>query len=394
MSWPVVSLGSVATLVRDGIAPEDISSGTLYVGLENISRGGKFEGVAPVETGDIASTKFSFSPIHVLYGKLRPYLAKIALPEFEGVCSTDIIPILPGSRLDRNYLAHYLLTPHMVALATDRATGANLPRLSPSVLLEFPVPLPPLEEQRRIAAILDQAEELRAQRRAAIALLDQLPQAIFLEMFGDPVSNPKGWRVSPLGSAFDPERGVRCGPFGSALHRSDYMPNGIPVWGIDNVGTLQFSETGSLFVDERTFMKLTVYDVRSGDILITRAGTVGRMCVARPTASQSMIGTNLIRLSLNPEAADPDYVAILLTHFGRSLGSLRANAKEEAYSFMKTGILKTLPVPLPPIDLQRKFASCVESLHHARAAHELSLAELDVLFASIQTASFSGIKSS
>lgn len=323
----------------------------------------------------------------------RTSVGKVAITGVPLAFSQDITAIVhdPG-RVDSKYLAHFLTTQQVHFERVAR--GATIKGITRSVVESVRLPLPPLDEQRRIVAILDQAEELRAKRRAAIALLDQLPQAIFLEMFGDPASNPKGWGVSPLGSAFDPERGARCGPFGSALHRSDYIPNGIPVWGIDNVGTLQFNETGSLFVDERTFMKLTAYDVRSGDILITRAGTVGKMCVARPAASQSMIGTNLIRLSLNQEAADPDFVAILLTHFGRSLGSLRANAKEEAYSFMKTGILKTLPVPLPPIDLQRRFASCVEALRHAREAHESSLAELDVLFASIQTATFSGMKSS
>ena len=105
MSWSLVPLGSIATLARDGVAPERISSGTLFVGLENIKKGGEFEGIKPVESGEIASTKFSFTPEHVLYGKLRPYLAKIALPNFKGVCSTDIIPILPGPKLDRRYLA-------------------------------------------------------------------------------------------------------------------------------------------------------------------------------------------------------------------------------------------------------------------------------------------------
>lgn len=101
----------------------------------------------------------------MLYGKLRPYLSKIARPNFAGVCSTDILPIRPGPSLDRDFLHHYLRLPNMVELANSRAAGANLPRLSPGVLAGFAVPLPPLREQRRIAEVLDRADSLRAQRR-------------------------------------------------------------------------------------------------------------------------------------------------------------------------------------------------------------------------------------
>src|SRR3989442_5439727 len=146
-----VPLNDVAVIERDIVDPTAIESGTLYVGLENIESGGRFVGVRPVDAGELASSKFAFTPQHLLYGKLRPYLAKIARPDFEGICSTDILPVLPGPDLDRGYLAWLLLTPEMVALASSRATGANLPRLSSHALGELKIPLPPLPEQRRIA---------------------------------------------------------------------------------------------------------------------------------------------------------------------------------------------------------------------------------------------------
>ena len=120
------------------------------------------------------------------YGKLRPYLAKIAAPEFGGICSTDILPIRPGNDLDRRYLLQYLRLPTMVAHISKLAVGANLPRISPKSLAGFPIPLPPLEEQRRIAAVLDAADGLRTKRRQALAKLDTLTQAIFIDMFGHP----------------------------------------------------------------------------------------------------------------------------------------------------------------------------------------------------------------
>lgn|SRR5262249_50074176 len=98
---------------------------------------------------------------------------------FEGVCSTDILPILPGRNVNRDYLYHYLRQPKMIDLATTRSAGANLPRISPKVLDEFEVLLPSLQEQCRIAAILDQADALREKRRRAIVKLHALLQSLW-----------------------------------------------------------------------------------------------------------------------------------------------------------------------------------------------------------------------
>ena len=109
--WRAVALKDVATIERDVVEAPAIDDGTLYVGLENIQSGGDFINVREVDKGELASSKFSFTPRHLLYGKLRPYLAKIARPTFEGICSTDILPVLPGANLDRDFFAHFLLRP-------------------------------------------------------------------------------------------------------------------------------------------------------------------------------------------------------------------------------------------------------------------------------------------
>lgn len=193
MSWPSKKLFEVASIDRHSIPPEKIENDTLYVGLEHITNDGSFIGVEPVTNGKLASSKFLFTSEHLLYGKLRPYLKKIARPSFSGICSTDILPIKPKTDLDLGFLFHYLRTSQMVDYATTRATGVNLPRLSPKTLANFDVPFPPLPEQKRIAAILDKADALREKRRQAMAKLDELLQSVFLDMFGDPVTNPKGW---------------------------------------------------------------------------------------------------------------------------------------------------------------------------------------------------------
>lgn len=140
--WRQARLGTIAKLERLVVLPNAIASGTAYLGLEHIESGGKILQPATVQNGELASAKFSFSSNHVLYGKLRPYLAKIALPDFSGICSTDIMPILSGPKLERRFLCYYLRQPSVVDYANSRTAGANLPRLAPTALADFKIPLP------------------------------------------------------------------------------------------------------------------------------------------------------------------------------------------------------------------------------------------------------------
>ena len=267
----------------------------------------------------------------------------------------------------------------------------NISNLDHKKTLELQIPLPPLAEQKRIANILDAADALRAKRREALAQLDTLLQATFLDMFGDPITNPMGWRVGRLEDYFSETRaGTCCGPFGSALKKHEYVQDGIPVWGIDNVKPNQFIQKRSLFITPAKFARLRRYSVEHGDILISRAGTVGRMCVAVPTVERSIIGSNLIRLTLNPAAMLPVYFACLYTFCGDRLPGLRASGDDKSYSFLNTTRLKSLVVPLPHLDLQHHFAAIVQSVAQQRTRQRAHLAELDTLFASLQSRAFRG----
>ena len=391
MKWPISALDSIAILDRQSIHPSLAEAATPYLGLEHLDGDGGIHCIQTVGSAGLKSSKFQFSDRHVLFGKLRPYLRKIARPEFSGVCSTDIIPILPKDGVSRDYLFYFLRTPDTVNLATSRCSGANLPRLAPKQLASFQIPLPPLAEQRRIARILDAADALRANRREALAQLDTLIQSTFLDMFGDPVTNPMGWWVGRLEDYFSETRaGTCCGPFGSALKKHEYVDDGVPVWGIDNVKPNQFIQERSLFITPAKFAQLRRYSVEPGDILISRAGTVGRMCVAVPTVERSIIGTNLIRLTLNPGAMTPVYFACLYTFCGDRLPGLRASGDDTSYSFLNTTRLKSLVVPLPPRDLQHRFAAIVQSVEQQKTSQRAHLAELDTLFASLQSRAFRG----
>lgn len=383
MTWPLVPLGHVAEIERNGIEASAIKTGTIYVGLENIRPGGEFEGVRAVEAGELASNKFAFDARHVLYGKLRPYLAKIARPSFDGICSTDIVPVLPGPRVDRDFLARFLLLPESVASANARSTGANLPRLSPTALAEIRVPLPPLAEQRRIAGILDRADALRAKRRAALALLDTLTQSIFLDMFGDPVSNPKQWENPTLGGL------ATSMHYGPRFFNEPYDPSGIRIVRItdlDESGALSFEGMPRLVVSDADRVN---HALRSGDVIFARSGaTVGKVALIRREDPPCIAGAYFIVMRFSARL-DPTYVRGVLTALStRSL--VVARSRQAAQQNFSGPGLRALPMPVPPLRLQQDYAERVATIDKLKAAHRASLAQLDALFASLQHRAFRG----
>ncbi|MBL0026902.1 MAG: hypothetical protein IPO98_18775 [Saprospiraceae bacterium] len=119
-------------------------------------------------------------------------------------------------------------------------------------------------------------------------------------MFGDPKTNEKGFEIKNLTEFYiNPKDGTKCGPFGSALKKDEYTERGIPVWTMDNIlKTGEFNEFGCLFVSEEKHIELERYNARNGDIIISRAGTVGKMCIIKTEAKKSVISSNLIRLRI------------------------------------------------------------------------------------------------
>lgn len=383
-----VALHDVAMIEREIVEPSEIRAGTLFVGLENIETGGRFANVRPVDSGELASSKFLFTRRHILYGKLRPYLAKVARPDFEGICSTDILPVLPGPELDRGYLSWLLLTPEMVSLAASRATGANLPRLSPDVLGEFRIPLLPLSEQRRIAAILDKADELRAKRRAALAKLDSLTQSIFLDMFGDPATNPKGWPENAcLGEVADIISGVTKG-----RQLNGKATRSVPYLAVINVQDRALNLT-TLKMIEATEDEIKRYCLQKGDLLLTEGGDpdkLGRGTLWDNELPECIHQNHVFRVRLTSDVLEPIFLEWLIGSPRGKRYFLRSAKQTTGIATINMTQLRGFPLLLPPIELQRDFAARFAALEQVETTQRDSLLMLDATFASLQHRAFVG----
>ena len=393
MKWNSISMGDIALRKGGSVDPKK-HQGEVFE-LYSISA---FDAGAPevVAGSAIGSSKKTVQPNDVMISRIVPHIRRACVvgPSngHRQIASSEWI-VFRDDRIWPKYLRWVLVGDvfHSAFMRTVSGVGGSLLRARPAEVFKIQIPLPSIAEQQRIAGILDAADALRAKRREALAQLDTLLQSIFVDMFGDPVTNPLGWRVGRLEDYFSKTRaGTCCGPFGSALKKHEYVEDGIPVWGIDNVKPNHFIQDRSLSITPAKYAQLRRYSVESGDILISRAGTVGRMCVAVPTVEQSIIGTNLIRLTLDPGAMSPVYFASLYTFCGERLPGLRASGDDRSYSFLNTTRLKSLVVPLPPLDLQLRFAAIVESVEKQRTRHRAHQTELDTLFASLQSRAFRG----
>ncbi len=281
-------------------------------------------------------------------------------------------------------LEHYDVTPFV--------TGTTRGKLTKSGASEILIPVPPMEEQKRIADILDRAEALRAKRRASLAQLDELVQSIFVEMFGDPATNLKRWKTKPLRELVSEFR------YGTS---NKSQAEGKTTLRIPNVigGVIDYSDLKFVPVDAAEFERLKLVD---GDILFVRTNGnpdfVGRCAVfdrgialkAGYVGDEFIFASYLIRARIQTDQIIPIFLReFMLGNGGRR--ELRSRCKTSAGQFnINTENLGAIAIPIPPLPIQKEFACRLVAIDKLKETHKASLAELDELFASLQYRAFRG----
>jgi type I restriction enzyme S subunit len=295
----------------------------------------------------------------------------------------------PNSKVDHAYFAHFFKTRSYRQKVSSLAAGANINNLRNEHLDDLPFPLPPLEEQRRIAAILDQTETLRTQRRTALALLDSLTQSLFLDMFGEGDSHR--WPVTSIGEIVDEENGgIRTGPFGSQLLHSEFVDEGVAVLGIDNAVNNEFRWSERRYITHAKYEDLKRYTVRPGDVLITIMGTCGRCAVVPEDIPLAINTKHLCCISVDRKKVVPDYLHAYFLRHPTARKYLEQTAKGAIMSGLNMGIIKAMPIALPPLPLQQTFATRIAAIEALQATHRRALAAQGALFASLQQRAFAG----
>ena len=393
-----VPLGQLTTLVSSGSTPKGgskiyLDSGpVMLIRSQNVlMRHLSLDDVAFI-TDDIASEmkRTVVHPGDVLLNITGASIGRVAVFDLEATkanVNQHVCIIRPKvDQLSHRYLMHFIARPHFQERINSTQNGGTRQALNFSQIRDFQIPLPPLHEQRRIAAILDKAAAIRRKRQEALALTNKFLRSAFLEMFGDPVTNPKGWPVVKLEETLSlkPQIGtivpaqevgqqivVRVGELGDynvALERSKRV-------------TLQGSE-------------LKRFELIPGDFLLARAiGSeehLGKASVLQPVDQTVVFDSHVMRLRFKEKYLDPMFfLQWLRTEGGRALFMRRAGRTAVQFNINARQI-SDIDIPLPEFSFQKEFRELFTRVRCLHQKHYQSFQFEESLFNSLTQRAFRG----
>ena len=358
------------------LSAQNVREGTLNFATDRYTSSDEYEAFKkrlPLQAGDVLLTIVGTIGRAAVLEEARPLVFQR---------SVAVMRPRPGVLCPR-FLYHVSQTRQFQVQLARSANRSSQAGVYLGKLKELRVPIPPLSEQRRIAAILDKANALRTKRRAALTKLDTLTQSIFIEMFGDPANNAKGWPITTIGDLLESasygtsEKASTSGEF-AVLRMNNITPN----------GEMNFSDLKYMDLAENQRDR---YLVRRGDVLFNRTNSaelVGKTAIYRGSVQMAYAGY-LIRLRAKP-GSEPEYLAAFLnTSYAKRvlrgmcksiIGMANINATE----------VQSIRIPKPDVALQRAFAKRVACIEKIKAVARSLTEQHARLFASLQSRAFRG----
>lgn len=324
---------------------------------------------------DLNGSITQFDTENVLYSKLRPNLNKVVLPERDGFCTSELLPLRPDARkLDRSYLAVFLRSDGFVNWAVSKTAGAKMPRLGTKDLLNANIPLPEIKEQKAIAEKFKKSEELIPLRKQQLAKLDELVKARFVEMFGDAKLNPYDF---PCNSLSEYILFLTSGSRGWSRYFTD---SGEYFITIKNVKNCRITLQDVQYVTPPDNAEAKRTKVQENDLLISITADLGRTGVVTKGIAEhgAYINQHLTCIRLNLKKANPIYVAYYMES---DAGKEQFASKNQ--SAVKAGLnfnaINSLKLVVPPLDLQNDFAAFVECVDQQKQTIQQSLDKLELM---------------
>ncbi len=375
----VLPLGEAVKPSRPRVKPSDFPD-LPFIGMEHVeAHSMKLLGTVPAAT--MKSSAVHFKPGDVLYGRLRPYLNKVYRPTFEGLCSAEFIVLPENERVNGGYLQYFLNSPAFVRYASHLNTG-DRPRVDFDQLAPYKIPLPDLDEQRRIVAELEKQfsrldeavaylmrvkASLGRQRTAVlnaavVGYLTAQRKSKWLRALntGDPL--PCGWRWMHAEELGAPEEGsIGAGPFGTIFKAKDFRPEGVPIIFLRHVAPMKYLQHKPGFMDTQKWEELfRPYSVFGGELLITKLGEPPGVCAMYPAGvGPAMVTPDVIKMRVDENKAVPAY---LMYYFNSDLAKRFATGA--AFGTTRTRLTLPLfretPVVLPPLDEQYRIVAEVD----------------------------------
>lgn len=243
------------------------------------------------------------------------------------------------------------------------------------------------KEQQRIVKLLDKAEEIRTKKKLANEKLDEFLKSTFIDMFGDPVTNPKNWSVYTIKEVAEKDKNaIKAGPFGSALKKEYYTDSGYKIYGQEQVisGDINY---GDYYIDKKIFNKLRNCEIKENDVLISLVGSYGRILIVPKEFQKGIINPRLMKITFDKSKINTLFFKYFFS--SESLQKLLCdNTHGGTMGILNTSIVKALKIIVPPIDLQNQFAQIVQKVEAQKEKNEKVIEQMDNLFNSLMQQAF------
>lgn len=379
-NWEYKRLGSLCEIVRGG-SPRPIQdfltnadNGLNWIKIGDVAVGSKYitstkEKIKPeglrktrqVVKGDfILSNSMSFG---------RPYILKI-----DG-CIHDGWLAIKGvkNHFLPDFLYYFLSSPTTYSLFEKLVKGGVVSNLNSDIVKGISVPVPPMEVQERIVAELDKINETIEDCRELLRNLDALAQSLFYDFFGDPILNQKGWETNTIEQICI---SIVRGPFGGALKKEIFVPKSHNTYKVyeQKHAIQKNAQIGTYYICENDFKRLKRFELIPGDIIMSCSGTIGEFFKLPLTAEAGVMNQALLKFSLS-DKVDSIYFLFLMKDMKR-LFTIYGTGLQNISSVTT---VKHVSIPVPPLELQKKFAERIEQIEEQKKAVEQTIAELQTL---------------
>lgn len=284
----------------------------------------------------------------------------------------------PKEMIDVDYLCYSL----MFYDVSSFVNGATRKKLTQLDMRKMEIPFLPINEQKRIAKILDKANELIAKRHKQLEKLDELVKARFVEMFGDPISNPYSFQKVELSELAE----IKIGPFGSLLHKDDYIRGGHPVINPSHIIYGKVVVDRNLTISSGKYEELKSYQLCIDDVILGRRGEMGRCAVIKENGLLCGTGSLLIRPKSEVTA---EYIQQVIS-FPTFKKSIEDMAVGQTMTNLNVSIVSGFKIIKPPVEIQKQYNSFLAKIEKSKCSVKKSLEKLEVLKKSLMQKYFTG----
>ena len=279
-----------------------------------------------------------------------------------------------NENVELKYLFHHLNSELFETRCIQSAKGIAQKNMSTEWLKEYPIPIPPLPEQSRIVEELDQLSNIIEKKRQQLSELDNLAQSIFYDMFGDPVTNEKGWEVKKLGEVCVD---IIRGPFGSALKKDYFVPKGGDTYKVyEQKHAIQKDVSlGAYYISSDRYKSMMRFTVYENDIIMSCSGTIGEMFIIPNNAEVGIINQALLLFRMS--------TCINQTFFLNVMNAVKSSMETKGAGIKNIGsvkYIKQIDISFPPLNLQQLFAQKIEAIEKEKELIKQSIKETEELF--------------